>query len=75
MTKFQPRLAGARPAPASQSAANLADDIIAAYEKARRDQGDADDPHDDREERGPPQQHGRMTAEGILAAMNRALGQ
>ena len=66
---------------ASRPGADLASDIVDAYNRARREQGDADDPHDDDkphddedELRGPPQPTGRMTADGIIAAMKKAAG-
>jgi hypothetical protein len=62
--------------------ADLADDIVAAYNKARREQGDADDPHDDDkphddnpELRGPDQTRIVATADAIIAAMKKAAGE
>ena len=57
--------------------ATLADDIIAAYKKATGEDDDPDDDKpkdDDPELRGPPQPTGRMTADGIIAAMKKAAG-
>ena len=59
--------------------ADLGSEIVAAYNKARREQGDEDDPHDDDrpsddepELRGPPQTQTVATPSAILAAAKKA---